>query len=97
MCAGVADGVGGSAREADGVSKEVCPGVFARALMKGADRATKRVQQSPTAPADCLSMAHQGLGDLEVAPSPLPTCAWMSLLDQYTIPELCAQQVFGLV
>lgn len=60
VCPGVADGVGGSA--ADGV----CPGVFARSVMKGAERAARLVQPSPTAPADCLSMAYKGLGNLGV-------------------------------
>ena len=91
-CAGVADGVSGSAREADGDSKEVCPGVFARALMNGVDKATREVQQSPTAPADCLSMAHKGLGNLEVGPSPLPACACAMLSVQCSKEQLCVKQ-----
>ncbi|KAL3131465.1 hypothetical protein ABBQ38_007773 [Trebouxia sp. C0009 RCD-2024] len=56
---GVADGVGGWDKQG------VCSGMFARQLMKGVQGAAKVVSKCPTAPFECLSMAHRSLPDIK--------------------------------
>ena len=89
VCAGVADGVGGWDE------KGVCSGVFARQLMKNVERAAKVVSRSPTAPIQCLTMAHSALPDLKGALSPLPASACVPLCHPVQSCNNCSQQVFS--